>query len=93
MGLLGLVDEQEGEGGSAAGQAGLHCADGCTGLGRDLVDGQVAEVVQDQRAALGLGKSPQHPDESHVVGVRSFDGGREPGPAQETDTDLHAAHA
>ena len=41
-----LLGEQQGEGGAPARQAGLHGADGHTGLLRDVGDRQVRDVVQ-----------------------------------------------
>src|SRR5580704_10730324 len=55
-------------GGPAAGQPGLHRPGPHSGLGGDLIDRQVAEVVQNQRAALFGGHLAQGVAERDPVG-------------------------
>ena len=68
--VSGSVGEEEGEGGAAAGEAGLDRALGGAGLPGDLVDGQVGDVVEHQRLPLGLRQLLERRDERDVRLVR-----------------------
>ncbi len=67
---LGVVAEQGLQGGAAPGQPRLDGADGDAGLRGDLGHRQVAQVVQHERPALGLGQLPEGGHQGHVVGGR-----------------------
>jgi hypothetical protein len=56
---------------AAAGQPSLHCADRCAGLGSDLCDRAIAEMIKDDGPPLFGRKLAQRVDERHPVRARS----------------------
>ncbi len=61
--------EEEREGGTSSGQPGLDGSHGDARLGGDLLDGQVGDVVQDDRETLRLRDLAQGGDDGDAVAV------------------------